>query len=96
METLSIKGFEGAIEVVEIVLDKKNVLNTFYCNEIINCGGHAFSRALIIDSKDIESLKNGEFTVLSAMPDWYKMESEVAINKPQTCSIVSVLKNLFK
>lgn len=94
METLSIKGFEGVIEVVEIVLDKKNVLNTFYCNEIINCGGHAFSRSLIIDSKDLESFKNGEYTILSAMPDWYKIEGASSVQ--QTCSIISVLKNLFK
>lgn len=93
METLSIKGFEGVIEVIEIVLDKKNVLSTFYCKETIICSNHAFSRDLIIDSKDFDSLKNGEFTVLSAMPDWYKVNVGA---KQKGCSLLTALKNMFK
>lgn len=98
-ELISVIGLDGVVKVNEVVQDKKTSLNTYYCNEIIYCDDNGFSRELILDSKDLHTLQKGDFVIISAMPDWYKVNvgaKPKSFVDQKSCSLFTALKNLFK
>lgn len=86
-----VKGLKGFLVIKESIEHKVNGVFTFYCSEKINHSNENFERDIIIQSKDVDSLKNGDYSILSAMPEWQKSISQ---NKKENCFFI-FCKKLF-